>query len=676
MSKIKVSTKNIGGLDKISAELSTGSVNIVRGSSSSGKSSLMRGVHLGIVGRADKLGNEIENLHLDDRTSDQALLMRGASEGSVKVEFDGLSMSAVIPKNGMIKGTNSNEKGVYTTMLSSLPPTKLHQSVMNPDPDDPDNFIWVVDELSDAGKYQKWYEILHSIEQEVFSVRGKFKDWKEARSSSGTKYDEIMAEISEIDNRREERAKKSGAETDKLGTKLRSAQNVHSKNVQEFQNLSSQLDEINAANEQQDRKIKAAIRREKVAQSRLDEAEDLLDEELILPDMDPLDSAVTAADEKVKKMTGSLNDPKIKRAVDTFRKDEGEISAASPDHGKAMNALLEDVGDEGLQAAMIELSEAKAKRESVIKSYNEKRRKMGDAEAQAAAARSEIQSARDHKREAERAMTVDAGGKAKMEQDLQKVKRVYEASEVEVVSLRDEMKKLDDSPEARDDDKARRELESKLKSLETTTMFEMRLTSLSMMPNDTIRITESQGEAMLGSGEGGEPRSDFVNRYLEQGAPEIKSRLIPEIDNGFLIDVAATSKWAQGEADKQRQETRRIFNEVGTKLFERLKLSPISSVSLDTGYNLKISWSDGSVTGLTGAGGERTIIAAALLISMRKAYTPEIPILMFDGILENLDPKPREGFLDFLSEYAKSEDVAVVVSLFDSSESTATVSVR
>ena len=676
MTKIKVSTKNIGGLDKISAELSTGSVNIVRGSSSSGKSSLMRGVHLGIVGRADKLGAEIENLHLDDRTSDQALLMRGASEGSVKVEFDGLSMSAVIPKNGMIKGTNSNEKGVYTSMLSSLPPTKLHQSVMNPDPDDPDNFIWVVDELSDAGKYQKWYEILHSIEQEVSSVREKFKDWKEARSSSDSKYDEIMAEISEIDNRGKERAIKSGAETDKLGKKLRSAQNVHEKNMQEYQNLFGQLDEIKAANEQQDRKIKAGIRREKVAQSRLDEADDLLDEELIDPDMNLFDGAVTAADEKVKKMTGSLNDPKIKRAVDTFRKDEGDISAASPDHGKAMNSLLEDVGDEGLQAAMVELSEAKAKRDSVLKSFIDKRRKMGDAEAQAAAARSEIQAARAAKSEAERSMTVDAGGKAKMEQDLQKVKRVYEASEAEVVSLRDEMRKLDDSEEARGDDKARRELESKLKSLETTTMFEMRLTSLSMMPNDTIRITESQGEAMLGSGDGGEPRSDFVNRYLEQGAPEIKSRLIPEIDNGFLVDVAATSKWAQGEADKQRQETRRIFNDVGTKLFERLKVSPISSVSLDTGYNLKISWSDGSVTGLTGAGGERTIIAAALLISMRKAYTPEVPILMFDGILENLDPKPREGFLDFLSEYAKSEDVAVVVSLFDSSESTATVSVR
>ena len=59
MSKIKVSIKNIGGSDKNTAELSKGSVNIVKGSSSSGKSSLMRGIHLGIVGRADKHEDEV-----------------------------------------------------------------------------------------------------------------------------------------------------------------------------------------------------------------------------------------------------------------------------------------------------------------------------------------------------------------------------------------------------------------------------------------------------------------------------------------------------------------------------------------------------------------------------------------------------------------------------------------
>ena len=166
MAKINVNVENIGGSKKNSAQLEKGALNIVRGSSSSGKSSLMRGIHLGIVGRANKHADEIESLHLDDTSSDQALLMRGTSEGSVSVEFDGKKMSATIPRNGMIKGLNSNEKGVYTTMLSSLPPTKLHQAVMNPDADDPDDFIWVMNKLSDAGDYQKWHDVLRRLQIE------------------------------------------------------------------------------------------------------------------------------------------------------------------------------------------------------------------------------------------------------------------------------------------------------------------------------------------------------------------------------------------------------------------------------------------------------------------------------------------------------------------------------
>ena len=167
-----------------------------------------------------------------------------------------------------------------------------------------------------------------------------------------------------------------------------------------------------------------------------------------------------------------------------------------------------------------------------------------------------------------------------------------------------------------------------------------------------------------------------MNRFLDAPIPDIRSRIIDEIDGGFLADVSATSNWAGEEADKQRQETRRIFNTVGTTLFERIEVSPINSVSLDTNYNLRISWSDGTTTGLAGAGGERTIIAAALLISMSKAYTPDVPILMFDGMLENLDPNSMKSLLDFLSEYAKTEDIAIVVSLFDSSEPVAKVSTR
>jgi len=676
MSKIKVSIKNIGGSDKNSTELSKGSVNIVRGSSSSGKSSLMRGIHLGIVGRADKHEDEVENLHLDDRSSDQALLRRGASEGSVSIDFDGKKMSATIPRSGMIKGENSNEKGVYTTMLSSLPPTKLYKAVMDPDADDPNDFIWVMNELSDAGKYQKWHDVLHSLDQEVSSVKMRFEEWKKSRSSSASKQDELQSKLDEIEERGRARSSESGKEIADVNKELESANRTHRKNLGQFTELGDQLEEVTSANELQMRRITAAQTQKKIAQSKLDEAEDLLDMDLISPDMEKLDAAVSAAGNKVERYRGDSHSPEVMAAIDSYRDSSQGIEKDYPSHAYSMEVLISMIGDNtALQAALEEEKSAKSKRDSAVRIYMDTRSKMGSAEQQAAAARSEIQRARADKSEAERAMTVDAGGVAKMESDLGKVKRVYEASEKKVVELRGKLKSLDDSPEAKKDEEERRSIMDALRSMDTSTMFEMRFSSLQMLPNQTRRYTESQGEAIFGTGSG-KARSDFVNGLLDTSVPDIRSRIIDEIDGGFLADVSATSAWAAEEADKQRQETRRIFNEVGTTLFERLDVSPINSVSLDTNYNLRISWSDGTTTGLAGAGGERTIIAAALLISMRKAYTPDVPILMFDGMLENLDSNSMKSLLDFLSEYAKTEDIAVVASLFDSSESVAKVSTR
>ena len=79
---------------------------------------------------------------------------------------------------------------------------------------------------------------------------------------------------------------------------------------------------------------------------------------------------------------------------------------------------------------------------------------------------------------------------------------------------------------------------------------------------------------------------------------------------------------------------------------------------------------------MTGAGGERTIIASAMLIAMRKAYTPEIPILMLDGVLKELNADSSEELLSFLSEYSASEGISVIVSMLDDSKPVAEVKSR
>ena len=82
-------------------------------------------------------------------------------------------------------------------------------------------------------------------------------------------------------------------------------------------------------------------------------------------------------------------------------------------------------------------------------------------------------------------------------------------------------------------------------------------------------------------------------------------------------------------------KARSIFNEIGQSIFTKLSFSPIKSIRLDGHNQLKVKDPTGKETGLTGSEGERTLIAAAILIALREAYTPDVPLLMLDGILDN-----------------------------------------
>jgi hypothetical protein len=674
MAKIGVEANNICGVDKIKADLQTGAVNIVKGASSSGKSSLMRGIHFGIVGSPpmeDKYSSEAQTLHLDDRTSDQGLLKRGAKEGSVTINAPSGTMSATIPSSGLIKGSNSVSKGLFTTMLSQLPPTRLYQAVNNPDPEDPDNFKWVVDDLSEAGQYQTWHNVLNALEQEANSIRSNFENWKSSLAGADARRDEITKELAGIQARITKRSASKGAEAAKTAEQIESAMTIKTKNEAEFRRLDGEFRQAESTNANQSRRKEAAQTQKKMAQRRLDEAEDLLEMEFIEPNTSSMDANIAKLQLEVDQAKGD-SDPKTKKIVDEYLK----AKDSTPSNlAKAIEAKMQDMGDASkLLAAENKLKEAKSERDSIVKKYLENKRKFGMAEQQAAAARADIQSANATIKEAEQSMTLDSGSLSKMKENRDASERAFKAASKTLSDLQSTQSSSD--PEDIADQKAQKQLTDELASLENTTTFDVRFASLNMLASQTMSLSQSDAEAMLGSGSGGTANQSLIKTNLAKGESEIRSILIAEIDRGFLANVSATSTWAAEEADRQRQETRRVFNDVGTTLFTRLKVSQIKAVSLNTDYRLEVSWSDGSTTGLTGAGGERTIIAAALLIAMRKAYTPDVPILMLDGVMESLDPRPREEFLSFLGEYAKEEDIAIVVSVFDSGTAKATVMTR
>ena len=681
MSDISVSTKNIGGTEKFDVKISTGKVNIVKGSSSSGKSSLMRGIHLGLVGNPNQnqYREEAEKLHLDDTKTDQAILKRGSSEGSVKINLKEKEIGVTISKNGMIKGKNSNEKAVLTTMLASLPPTAIHEKVMNPSLNNPNDFGWIVDELSDAGKYNNWHQVLYSLQQETISTKLKYKKWKESLASSSKKQTEIMSAMEHLQEKRAKRAAGSGQKIAELQAEYTKHYEVYKKQSGEYNRLFSELEQIQADNELQIRRKDAAQKNLKISRARLDEAEDLLEMDLIEPDVSGLELQKQKAQLELDNASGREKDPITQDIINQYDSNSREvISNHNPALAKALDKLVEGSGDKEVAAtARQKVIDLKKEIDAKISDYMTKRRKLGMAEDQAAAARSSMAAARSAINQAEESLTLDGGELVKKQENVRKSKQAFEAASKKVNEINTEMAKEDSSKEAKDEENELHNLESELRGLETSTTFEVRFTSLNMLPNQTLRLSEKQFEQMFGDGNGS-AETDFVSNNISDSQAEIRSRILSKINEGsdFLNNISSTTEWVAEEAEKQRQGTRRIFNEVGTTLFSKLKMSKITSVSLDTDYELEVGWSDGKTTGLTGAGGERTIIAAALLISMRKAYSPEIPILMFDDIIDKLDPKPREDFLKFLDEYAKSENVAIIVSQLDSSLSNATVNVR
>lgn len=659
MGSIKVTTSNIGGTESSSVKLQTGSVNIIQGTSFSGKSSLMRGMHLGLVGSPDDHRDEIERLHLNDADpeSSSPLLRRGASKGSVSISYEGGAMEATIGSNGQISGKGSNEKAVYTSMLSDLPKTRLYSAVFNEE--NGDDFRWVSTEVSEAKELEHWQSVLRPLSQELASIRSKFESWKSSKEEAGSQIAEIDEQLKPLNEERDDLRSDDKQMGDQHAKKLTAAENRLDSHTRAYNDLALQVKNIETENASHLRRIEAAEASKKNAKRQLDDAQDIQEMELIEPDKEALDAVVNKAQDDYDAVKGDAP-PSTQRLIDIWLKEKQA--------GPKLTAQLEEehakLGDESkVGVALQKLKEAKSARDNEIRKFMDARNKKGSASKMAAAARSDIMAADKAINEANALMSRSGGELSQKKEDLQNSKNEYEGSKAEVDALSGG---FSNNPNVAALDKKIAELKSKRDGLLGSVDFELTLNSLQMLPSKAIPLTEELGERILGNGEGGKIRKELVNFNLkDKSPPEIRSLIKAEIDNGILVDIDVTSDWVTQRIEDQLQQTRKVFNDVGTTMFEKMPNSRIKSVELDTNYTLVQTWDDGKETGLAGSGGERALTAAAILIAMRKAFTPDVPILMIDGVLEKLDSGARKNLLDFLKEYAKTDGVTIVVSLLD-----------
>ena len=113
-----------------------------------------------------------------------------------------------------------------------------------------------------------------------------------------------------------------------------------------------------------------AKRKQRTAERRLDEAEDLLENPPMEPDISKVDQQIESLAEKINELKGNLEDDDLKLAIDAYQSESAKISAASPKFSKLFEVVIAKCGDStALAEVMSKHKELKSSRDLKIKRF-------------------------------------------------------------------------------------------------------------------------------------------------------------------------------------------------------------------------------------------------------------------------------------------------------------------
>jgi DNA repair exonuclease SbcCD ATPase subunit len=131
-----------------------------------------------------------------------------------------------------------------------------------------------------------------------------------------------------------------------------------------------------------------------------------------------------------------------------------------------------------------------------------------------------------------------------------------------------------------------------------------------------------------------------------------------------LLDVII--KEMNGRAEAQKDEAKKLFNASVKDLLDKLKFEEFRSVALNKDYRLYVERFDEKrrdyvkQNASTLSTSEKLAIALILQVALKETYVPEIPFLLVDDVLEDLDEGRLDTILKYLSSKAKESDWFVV----------------
>ena len=671
MSKINVKLENIGGLKDWSGEFQRGKVNLVLGSAASGKSSILKGMQVALAGSMNNaLQSSVEErqqLNLDDKSDENGIIHRNAKIGKAAVVTNSTMFEVEIPRSGslMAKGGGVAES-LTTTMLARLPATRVVREVFEGTSDD---FSWMVDDLSDAAQYVLWENTVNAVHRELEQKMLDFEQWRATRKEVDASLASLESEKSQLEGERGA-AKSAGQgaleDLHKEISRIEPLARTHRTSARQDEAKYTQMIQQNQRAEAEIERIQREIRRYKRA---LQDAEETtppvqpnLDAELERKMM--LEAEISAL--STTSSGGEWVDAALRDHERGHVSEEAEVLQLARTHSSSAVDRVSTLQDE-LRSLTNQIAFAQ-------NAYQTQQHAYLRSEQSARQARGAINSLQPQLSQAESERPYGARMVEDAKNKMDESRNTADEYEEQIAELQQQLSSSgNETPEL---DRKIADLEREIGQLARTVPqhFRLRLDSVRMTeaqaPSYTLEQTSPFGE---GNPSVGDVADYLRSRLRSWTAQDVQGGMLSLFNNAeaagtlttLLSELLAMKNHCAEQAESHRLKARTIFNEIGASIFAKLSLSPMKSITLDGLNQLSIVWSDGSTTGLTGSEGERTLIASAILIALREAYTPEIPVLMLDGMLDNLNDEPREELVSFLNAYAGEKDIAVIATRLD-----------
>jgi ABC-type lipoprotein export system ATPase subunit len=667
---LEISLTDVAGISKLETSIPKGKLTRVKGKSASGKSSILRGVHLALSGpiRVDDMNEaiqaEFEQLRLHDRSA-TGLLRDGSTKATCTVRDGATGWTTSLPKTGAMQGSGNHPlAAVMSTYLSPKPATKIYKSVFEPVAGEEDDFSWLANDMSSAAQYLSWHQHSAAVRTELEQARLRFGRHMDQVQSASARHEELDQQMKQIKQARDLLVTTTKGVTDSLKEDFNSAVSRRDKAKETYQKNNAALIELEREHGQKLQQLQIWNARLATAESDLADAEDRAMQPLTPLNVDDLVNELASLDEVLSAASGASKEAQA--FIDAWEVD-GTPDLRSP----TLQALLEskripeDHADK--QARKSQVQAEIVRRQNAHAAATRAQRMAAD---NAASSRTRINECTT----TIRGLRQNLGARVesqmvKLKADVATDKSAYEESEAALEPLQAKMDAaMVGNIEAQALSNQISTLEDEIASVGSAArqVFALYLQSVGMVRSEEIEFTNEGAEALFAHLDGAgdvTAATTLVDRYLSASGNEIQSILREQFGLGTLPELLpALLSYSMQRAEEHRTKARDVFNEVGGHLFANLDQSPITTLSLDTDYRLTIEKSDGTLTGVRAlSGGESALVACALLMAVQKAYAPEAPVLLFDSVLDNINPSSKENLCNFLSEYAAQENIAIVV---------------